>query len=93
MRRRITAAVLAAAMMLSLGACSGSGRTQDTGGSQAGMENMTFEQMPLSVNRELVSVVQTGFCGNKRTRKILNPDFLFDPQENVRHLRLGKKAK
>lgn len=54
---------------------------------------MTFEQMPLSVNRELVSVVQTGFCGNKRTRKILNPDFLFDPQENVRHLRLGKKAK
>ena len=36
MRRRITAAVLAAAMMLSLGACSGSGRTQDTGGSQAG---------------------------------------------------------
>lgn len=35
MKKRITAAVLAAAMTLSLGACSGSGQTQDAGSSQA----------------------------------------------------------
>ena len=61
MKKRIMAAVLAAAMTLSLGACSGSGQTQgagssqaeDTGSSQAGdtdsrrsgLENMTFDQM------------------------------------------------
>ena len=35
MKKRITAAVLAAAMTLSLGACSGSGQTQGAGSSQA----------------------------------------------------------
>ena len=35
MKKRIMAAVLAAAMTLSLGACSGSGQTQGAGSSQA----------------------------------------------------------
>lgn len=35
--------------------------------------------MPLSSNeKELTSVIQRKFCGSKRIRKILNPEFLFD---------------
>lgn len=40
---------------------------------------MTFGQMPLSSNeKELASVIQRKFCGSKRIRRILNPDFQFD---------------
>lgn len=89
MRRRITAAVLAAAMMLSLGACSGSGRTQDTGGSQAGdtgssqpgMENMTFEQMKEAAKGTTVTFY--GWGGDEKLNRWLDDEFARVMKENT----------
>jgi hypothetical protein len=48
--------------------------------------------MPLSVSGiELVSMVKKEFCGSKRTRKILSPDFLFDFQAKESLLAQKKK--
>lgn len=42
---------------------------------------MTYRQMPRATRgKELASVIQRGSCGSIRTRKLPNPNFLFDPQ-------------
>lgn len=97
MKKRIMAAVLAAAMTLSLGACSGSGQTQgagssqaeDTGSSQAGdtdsrrsgLENMTFDQMKEEAKGTTVTFY--GWGGDEKLNRWLDDEFARVMKENT----------
>ena len=79
MKRRITAAILAAVMMLTLGGCSGTGRTKDAGssheenaGSQV-IENMSFDEMKEAAKGTTVTFY--GWGGDEKLNQWLDDVF------------------